>query len=144
MNTLRKGHYKSLRNYASSLRSSSWFPSLINPLPFLSPLLIFSVTHRLITPSSSNNLQTLVPSFPGCGNGVILPTSTKLNPVFNKLTGQSQCLSKPAASPIGPGKVMFLTGRRPGMEGEEENGVRGGSALAPRSDFLELWSGRCC
>lgn len=47
------------------------------------------------------SLNTLGFSLPGCGKGVIEPTSTKPNPKsYNDLV-ISPCLSSPAARPIG-------------------------------------------
>lgn len=49
----------------------------------------------------SRSLNTLGFSLPGCGRGVIEPTSTKPNPRLYNDFVISPCLSNPAARPIG-------------------------------------------
>lgn len=50
---------------------------------------------------SSINRNSLGLSLPGCGFGVIEPTSTKPKPILDRPCIASPCLSKPAARPIG-------------------------------------------
>ena len=53
--------------------------------------------------------NTLGLTFPSCGSGVIEPTSTKPNPIFNIPSTHSACLSNPAANPIGDSKSLPKT-----------------------------------
>jgi hypothetical protein len=59
----------------------------------------------LMIAMSSSRRKTLGLGFPGCGSGVIVPISTKPNPILNKPFSASAFLSKPAAHPIGFSKV---------------------------------------
>lgn len=59
-----------------------------------------------MTASSSVKRKTLGLTFPSCGLGVMEPTSTKPNPIFNIPSTHSACLSNPAANPIGDSKSL--------------------------------------
>jgi hypothetical protein len=45
---------------------------------------------------SSSKRKTLGLGFPGCGSGVMVPISTKPNPILNNPLSASPFLSKPA------------------------------------------------
>lgn len=62
-----------------------------------------------MTASSSVKRNTLGLTFPSCGSGVMEPTSTKPNPIFNIPSTHSACLSNPAAKPIGDSKSLPKT-----------------------------------
>ena len=77
---------------AASRASTAASPSLLKP-------------KRLITASSASRRNSRGRGLPGCGSGVTVPTSTKPKPTRSSASGTSACLSKPAASPTGLGKV---------------------------------------
>src|SRR5207248_155561 len=70
--------------------------------------------------SIAGSRKSLGRSFPGCGRGVMVPTSTNPNPIRNQAGTRTFPLSIPAARPIGDGK------RSPKTERESErSGDRG-------------------
>ena len=60
---------------------------------------------RLITPWSASSRNSRGRGLPGCGSGVMVPTSTKPKPTRSRASGTSAFLSKPAAMPTGFGKL---------------------------------------
>src|SRR5512139_587177 len=80
------------RRRASSRLATASAPSLLKPI-------------RLTTARSSGRRNSRGRGLPGCASPVTVPTSTNEKPSAARASIPSAFLSKPAASPRGPGKV---------------------------------------
>ena len=84
------------RAASASRRATTSAPSLLKPI-------------RFTTARSAGSRNSRGRGLPGCGSPVTVPTSTNANPSAASASMPTAFLSKPAASPSGPGKSSPIT-----------------------------------
>ena len=121
---------------SASRRATTSAPSLLKPI-------------RFTTARSAGSRNSRGRGLPGCGSPVTVPTSTNAKPSAASASMPSAFLSKPAASPSGPGKSSPITcsgadaarGQRPRHRGADLQGREaepvGGLGVDAGQDVVE-------